>query len=322
MKFYTKNAPNAKAEMKRSLLFITAALFFAPLAHAEDGGFFQRLRPDVFLNTFWGNSVQNTPTSRPLTTEEQKQRERISLDQDGYPFKPEIFIGAVRRGDLPIIQRFIYAGMDPNAIILGMPSLLHAAQSGKLDTVELLLKNGADINSLNGRRENALVLALKSKNTRLAADLVNRGINLKQQDIDRWTALHHAVYQDNGDIMVKIIRKDPSLLNVATNAGFTPLMTAIWQGNQPMVDVLVGLGAKTDVLDTGGNTPLHLAVSRNQYDIAKGLLDSGANPNIENAKGWTPMDNALSDNNTDMAHLLLYYGGKPRKKDILPLQGR
>lgn len=308
--------------MKRFYLFITAALLFAPFAHAEEEGFFQRLRPDVFLNTFWGNSVQSQNNGRPLTTEEQKQRERISLDQDGYPYKPEIFIGAIRRAELPIIQRFIYAGMDPNQSILGLPPLLHAIGAGKQDAADLLLKNGADISSVNGRRENALMVAIKAKNTRLANDLINRGINLKQQDIDRWTALHHAVYQDNGDIMVKIISKDKSLMNVATNAGFTPLMTAIWQGNKPMVDVLIGLGAKTNVLDTGGNTPLHLAVSRNQYSIAKELLENGTNPNIENAKGWTPMDNALSDNNTDMAHLLLYYGGKPRKKDILPLQGR
>lgn len=308
--------------MNRFYLILAALLVISPAVQAEEEGFFQRLRPDVFLNTFWGKSAQSQNNSRPLTTEEQKKRERISLEQDGYPYKPEIFVGAIRRAELPIIQRFIYAGMDPNENILGLPSLMHAAQSGRMDTVELLLKNGADLNALNGRRENALIMAIKLKNTKLASDLINRGINLKQQDIDRWTALHHAVYQNNGDIMVKIIRKDPSLMNVPTNAGFTPLMTAIWQGNKPMVDVLVGLGSKLDVRDTGGNTPLHLAVSRNQYSIAKELLEGGTDPNIENAKGWTPMDNALSDNNTDMAHLLLYYGGKPRKKDILPQQGR
>lgn len=308
--------------MNRFLLIITATLIFAPFAHAEEEGFFQRLRPDVFLNTFWGQSAQTQATNRPITSAEQQKRERQSLEQDGYPYKPELFIGAVRRAELPIIQRFIYAGMDPNENILGQPAILHAAAAGKADAVAMLLKNGAEINSLNGRRENALMVAIKQKNTRLASDLINRGINLKQQDIDRWTALHHAVYQNNGDIMVKIIRKDNALLNIATNAGYTPVMTAIWQGNKAMVDVLIGLGSRMDVLDTGGNTPLHLAVSRNQYDIAKEILENGTNPNIENAKGWTPMDNALSDNNTDMAHLLLYYGGKPRKKDILPQQGR
>lgn len=308
--------------MNRLYLFIAAIILVCPAAYAEDEGFFQRLRPDVFLNTFWGSSAQSQTTGRVITSQEQQRRERLSLEQEGYPFKPEIFVGTIRREELPIIQRFIYAGMDIDANILGQPPLLHAVQAGKTGAVQMLLKNGANINALNGRRENALMIALKQKNPKLATDLINRGINLYQQDIDRWTALHHTVYQNNGDLMVKIVRKEPKLLNVTTNAGFTPIMTAIWQGNKPMVDVLLALGASLDVKDTGGNSPLHLAVSRNQYDVAKELLDSGTNPNVENTKGWTPMDNAVSDNNTDMAHLLLYYGGKPRQRNIQPQQGR
>lgn len=308
--------------MKSPYKFIILLATLAPSAHAEEEGFFQRLRPDVFLNTFWGRSVQTSSAVKPLTTSEQQARERISLEQDGFPYKPEIFVGAIRRGELAVVQRFIYAGMSPNDDAIGLPPLLHAVQSGYGDMIALLLKNNTDINALNGRRENALMIAIKLKNTAFSQTLISHNIDLKQQDIDRWTALHHAVYQNNGDIMVNLIQRDPSLMHITTNAGFTPLMTAIWQGNKPMVDVLVGLGSNLDVYDAGGNSPLHLAVSRNQYTIAKELLDSGANPNIETSKGWTPMDGALADNNTDMAHLLLYYGGKPRVKDTQAQQGR
>lgn len=314
---YTKTRPRKSPLAAASCGLLLLTLILGPAAQAEGNlqdGFFQRLKRDVYLNTFWGRQQQNLTVVPPVTDAEQQRRERLTLVDEGYSFTPEAFMAEVRAGNLQAIQRYIFAGMDPNTTLVGdMPALLHAAQVGNTASLQLLRRNGADLNATNLRRENALLIAIKRRHFGLARYLIDQGINFTQQDVDRWTALHHAIFANNGDLMLSLVNKDRSLLTYSTNAGFTPLLTAIWQGNQPMVDALLALGADPTVRDTGGNTALHLAVQRNQVTLVRSLLESGMAPNPTNRQNWTPMDVAIHTNNTDLSQLLLRYGGKPNR---------
>ena len=90
---------------------------------------------------------------------------------------------------------------------------------------------------------------------------------------------------------------------IRLNSGFTPLLMAVREGRQPMVQFLLKAGADVNdklVSPAGvragginkagrqGSSALHLAVQNAHYELASFLLDAGADPNAD-GPGYTPL---------------------------------
>ncbi len=74
---------------------------------------------------------------------------------------PEMFVFYAQKGNQDMVKLFLAAGMDVNARVKGSgnTALMQAANAGRLDTVKLLMENGADINMANEKGETALTKA-------------------------------------------------------------------------------------------------------------------------------------------------------------------
>ena len=97
----------------------------------------------------------------------------------------------------------------------------------------------------------------------------------------------------------------------ANNFAYTALTTAIFNGHDAAVDVIV---SKTEIdLNTAGrtgNTALNWACYFGQYAIAKALLDQGADHSLRNVDGLTPLALASRKGFREIVVLLRKYGAQ------------
>jgi uncharacterized protein len=83
-------------------------------------------------------------------------------------------------------------------------------------------------------------------------------------------------------------------LNVPDAQGSYPLHRAVEKGSSKTVELLILLGAKTEVKDQSGRSPLRLAVDNAATDCIRVLVDRGADIFSADPKGTTVVDAALA----------------------------
>ena len=173
-------------------------------------------------------------------------------------------IHAVRYNDIESVRTLIQSGVNvdgwspPNAY---RRPLHLAITMGRLDMVELLIANGANVNAIDNHGE---------------------------------TPLHMAAYYAtafNRDIVEFLLENDANV-NAVNNNGETPLHNAAYRGHYDIGALLVDRGANVNAIDNNGETPLHNAASRGHLGIAALLLGSGANVSIRNQRGRTARNRA------------------------------
>ncbi len=183
---------------------------------------------------------------------------------------------AVPKGNLPVVKELVRSGcpVTGKAVIL-------SADTGNLDLLKLLLKEGGDPNFVDDgvphkhlKGETALSIAARNKNIDLAKCLIEN-------------------------------RADP---NLPANKLY-PLSGAAFQGDFRMVKLLLDAGAKTEVVNLAGYTPLGSACEMGHTEIVKLLLSHNADSrgkgrNQLGRDGETPIELAQRKGHTMLLHLL------------------
>ncbi len=144
---------------------------------------------------------------------------------------------SVDRNDLQGVQREIADGAPIESVDYREKTALHlAAQQGRIEIVEYLVENGADIN---------------------ATTPVSKG---------EVTPLRYAI--DNEDyLMVRYLIQHGADVNQANQAGWRPIMTAARVGNREIIELLLDAGAKLDVRSSDGLTPVRIASNYKWTDL-------------------------------------------------------
>lgn len=141
-------------------------------------------------------------------------------------------IQAARRGDLPALSAALDDGAPVTAVdTVGASALHHAAASARLEVVERLLAAQAP------------VAATASDGT---------------------TPLHWAARASGGATGREVagaLLAAGAAIGAADGDGRTPLHAAAYEGDPPLVELLLDRGAAIDAPDARGETPLHLAVA-------------------------------------------------------------
>lgn len=161
--------------------------------------------------------------------------------------------------------------------------LHYAAELGKTDVLELLLKSGCRVNSADSENITPLHLAAARGYTDVINKLLQAGSQVNRKTSDRASALH-----------------------IAASRGFSNV-----------VEVLIQHGAKVNVLDTSDRTPLLLAVNRANHDVVQVLIKYGAKVNIEEIHGYTPLAEAVWQKDQSLVRMLLEAGAKVTKSHYL-----
>ena len=135
----------------------------------------------------------------------------------------------------------------------GARPLSHAARSGHLEMLELLLARGAPINARNLAGATALYFAAERGHVAVAQRLAERGADLK----------------------------------LTGRSGISPVAAAAYAGSDAIVELLLAHGADDRGADETGKPPIVYAAARAKLDIVKRLLARNIDVNARYANDLT-----------------------------------
>ncbi len=190
----------------------------------------------------------------------------------------------------------------------GNTPLTLAVAKGAPGVVHCLINAGADVNETDRQRQTPLMIAIQNTLSRhLVGTLIAAGARIDYQDpMSGNTALHYAVQL--GDVsLVSTLTWMPSssLCNMKNNASYTPLMLAVMEGHEKIVQILLRIpGIQINEQTAQGATPLILAAQKDQVNIAQMLLHANANVHFIDLYGKSALDYAIQRKNDAMIKLL------------------
>lgn len=164
-----------------------------------------------------------------------------------------------------------------------------------IDLIDLLLQNGANVNSKTSTKDTILFKALEKKNIDIVKLLLGYGatVNILGQDGD--SPLSYAI--ENCDCqMVDTLLQNGANVNFKNSNNDIPLILAANnpEANLEIVEILVQYGANLDAQDSDGDTALHLAVKGRSLELVKYLIEKIPNYLIKNKQGLTVIDIAAA----------------------------
>jgi ankyrin repeat protein len=189
-------------------------------------------------------------------------------------------IEAAARGDLAEVQRWLRQGTNVNARNAnGRTALTAAALGNHLEVARALIAAGADPDSQDDQRNNALLVTGETGNVAMLRVVLKANPNLTRTNRFGGTALIPAA--DRGHLeYVREILKTKINLNYVNNLGWTALLEAIILGDggprhTEIVRLLIGAGAEVNLADREGVTPLQHARRRGYTAMVKLLEQAG-----------------------------------------------
>lgn len=167
----------------------------------------------------------------------------------------------------------------------GRPPLINTRRNQSVDRAESVSSNGS--NSPPRTRPSLHKLTSQDHDNISPAKVTGPR---KWRDKNGRTFLSRAC--NNNDLETARLRfaERPEDLNLADNAGNTPLQIAALEGFVDIVRFLLESGCEVDTRNIDKETPLIDAVENGHLEVIKLLLDHGANPRLGNAKGDEPYE--------------------------------
>lgn len=191
---------------------------------------------------------------------------------------------AIRWDNIAALRSLLQAGANmEHEDAGGRTPLLAAIKDGKEMAVEILLENGAQFDSGVIR---ALHTAVHANNRHAIEVLLRKGADPNTLNRAGQTALHVAVLSDNHHAIELMLRRgaDPK---VPDFAGLTVLHIAAIENNECVIQILLRAGANAEDLTPEGNTALNFAIDNNCTSAAEELVRNGANVSSRDLSGLT-----------------------------------
>lgn len=222
---------------------------------------------------------------------------------------------AARKGDIASIQQCLMAGVSPNCVDeSGYTPLMLLASQGHADGLQLVLDApGCIVN----KRTNAMQVALHFAAEKGHAECVRRLVEGRAMVnvSNDWgeTPLLKAVHSENLDA-VELLLKLGAKTDMTDLRGYNALIYAARLGNVKILDALVRYGA---CVNHGTKTlPLHQAVAYGHVKTAEALLSFGARQTIRDLHGWLPIELATHTDQADAINCLIRHGSSQEDIDM------
>ncbi len=179
--------------------------------------------------------------------------------------------------------------------------LVRAVQSGNTGMVELLIKNGADVNALDWRGNTALYHGMENfpEDMKLAEALLKAGADPNK---GVYPPLLGAVQNQHKEL-AKLLRKNGAKLDVVGKSGVTVLDMAALAGDLEMAKEAIAAGIDVNKESAGGVTPICGAAADGRIEMVKFLIQKGAKVDVKSDRG-TLLFWALSGNSENMLEMV------------------
>ncbi|WP_392565367.1 ankyrin repeat domain-containing protein [Utexia brackfieldae] len=124
------------------------------------------------------------------------------------------------------------------------------------------------------------------------------------QESKNMLTMFKQIKANNNMAVLDLIKNDASLLKARDAQGQTPLMAAIYQGNEELAKQLILAGADVNAQDNISNSPFLYAGAEGYYETLKLALSHGAQFDIYNRYGGTALIPAAEKGHVDNVMLL------------------
>ncbi|MFH1197299.1 MAG: ankyrin repeat domain-containing protein, partial [bacterium] len=160
-------------------------------------------------------------------------------------------------------------------------------ESGKLETIKILLENGADINKRGMWNWTPLQIAAEFAPEEIVNHLLDKGADIPiEPGQDSYQVLFASCKRGLTNLFNKLIEKGFDLqVNRYTNG---LIHSASAGGSEKIVETLLTKGFKVMTGDGYGWSPLHSAAEKGKIKVVELLINKGADINDRNASGRTP----------------------------------
>gem|GEM_PF-304783 len=181
-----------------------------------------------------------------------------------------------------------------------------AACEGDTRAMELLCAKGP---TLDMRAQNRIVYSAVICGKPEVLDLLARqGIDLDAKNAGGETVLCSAAYLGLTNMVGALLDKGADINVPEDQYGWTPLMIAVGQGHDAVAKLLFDRGADCNYKAKDGETVLMVACRKGNAEMVKGLLEKKIDVNVADQQGRTAFGNAVSATHLDLAQLLLNAG--------------
>lgn len=197
------------------------------------------------------------------------------------------------------------------------------------DTLRLMLRHGADLNTVNRNGSTAAHVFIENGLWNLYQQ-AEAASDLSARDARGNTLLHDAVHTPGYELAqafcCRLLDRAPALLNEKNDAGRTPLGDVVEYAHRlasatredrvfALSRVLIERGADPSTHDHVGRNLVHYAVKKKHAQMLDLLIASRADLNARDADGISPILLAVQARDVDMVDRLLDAGADPDQTD-------
>ena len=236
---------------------------------------------------------------------------------------------AIKKDKLKEVKKLV--AEDPSIVNVknatGDTPLFVAVHEQHLDIIQFLIENKANVNNKNTKDGwTALHIACYLKDANIVKLLIQNSANVKAKTLTGSTPLQSICESGSHNLIsLEIINmlldeimdetedtpKEDKYINKKTNSGLFPLYVACKNGDEGIVNLLLGRGADIEEEIEDGTTTLMIAVKENQdkshLEVIKILLKNGAD-------GEVAVD--ITDNND---HSALFYAQENGDTEVIAM---
>jgi ankyrin repeat protein len=237
-------------------------------------------------------------------------------DEDGR--KPLHF--AVLYGFCDLVGLLLKYGAEINSIdnVYTTPLMVAAAKAQEA-IIEILLEHHPDLTIIQSETEaSAIHFAAKGGSPKVVQSMLYRGLSANSKDKWGRTPLFYTA-EHNHPLCTTVLLNGGANRWLVDNKGRTALWLAARNGNDRIVDMLVDdddddAAADINMGDLDGVTPLHVAAAYGHFEAVKVLLQHGADLNVVDKDGHKPIDMAEHKGEERLVDLLLTEEQRARKE--------
>ncbi|XP_057317964.1 ankyrin-3-like [Microplitis mediator] len=207
---------------------------------------------------------------------------------------------AIIKGNFVIFKMLVDAIADLNSSNL-LPLHLAVLQDN-YEFTEYLISSGADVNSLDGRRQTPLHISVRKKNTKIINLLLKNDADVNAFDNYNLSPLKIALINGNEQIVELLLDK----AEITVKKNLISLLKFAWKNSTfKIFELLFDVGLKIYPLTAGKIVPpLHMAVIKNNFEAFNDLINDGDDIN-GSFWGKTPLEIAVERENKKIIELLV-----------------
>ena len=207
-----------------------------------------------------------------------------------------------------ILPFLLQRGADPFLKDKEGRSGLHmAADSGKTDTLKMLLSEGLDINAVTLDGDTPLTCALSVDQQDSALFLLDQGADYHVNCLkSRRTILHFAASMRMGRIIERVLEAGDVDINAKDARGWTALALASRKGSTRLIRSLIAAGANMEAVEEMNDRPLHVSLITGNEDVAIYLIGQGVDVCVPGSYDRTPLHLAAESGCLRAAELILH----------------